>query len=231
MTRIDPARRQAAAGDAGEGVADRLLATACDLFYREGIHAVGIQRLIEEAGIAKASLYAHYASKDDVVAAYLERRSAMQRAQVDEAFARATTPASRLAALWALVGNWTACDQFRGCPFQNAAGELAAETHPAKAVIASHYEWLRSVLDTLAHQAGAEDPARLGGALLALLNGASARALAERRREPIDDTLWAAEQLLSRPASPKPRGEGGPASRGGRRPGAPTRATRKSTRT
>lgn len=201
MTRTEPARRQAGHGDAGEGVADRLLATACELFYREGIHAVGIQRLIEEAGIAKASLYAHYASKDDVVAAYLARRSAMQRSQVDEAFGRTTTPAARLAALWELVGNWTACDQFRGCPFQNAAGELAADAHPAKAVIAEHYAWLRNVLDTLAREAGADDPVRLGGALLALLNGASARALAERRRDPIDDTLWAAEQLLSRPVS------------------------------
>jgi len=222
MTRTGSTRRQAAGpADAGDGVADRLLSTACDLFYREGIHAVGIQRLIEAAGIAKASLYAHYASKDDVVAAYLARRSGMQRAQVDEAFARAATPAARLAALWELVGNWTACDQFRGCPFQNAAGELAADAHPAKAVIADHYEWLRKVLDTLAHDAGADDPTRLGGALLALLNGASARALAERRREPIYDTLWAAEQLLSRLGAPEPRGEGG------RRPRATARATRK----
>src|SRR5690242_20470410 len=136
MTRTGPARRQAGQGEANDGVADRLLATACDLFYREGIHAVGIQRLIEEAGIAKASLYAHYASKDDVVAAYLAHRSAMQRAQVDEAFARASSPAEKLARLWELAGKWTACDQFRGCPFQNAAGELAADTHPAKAVIA-----------------------------------------------------------------------------------------------
>ena len=59
----------------GPGVADRLLSTASALFYREGIHAVGIQRVIEEAGVAKASLYAHYKSKDDLVAAYLRQRS------------------------------------------------------------------------------------------------------------------------------------------------------------
>ena len=206
MTRNEP-RRPAGSGEAGEGVAERLLSTACDLFYREGIHAVGIQRLIEEAGVAKASLYAHYASKDDVVAAYLARRSETMRAQVEDAFVGVTTPREKLAALWALAGNWATCEKFRGCPFQNSAGELAEDAHPAKAVIADHYAWLRSVMDSLAREAGDADPERLGGALLALLNGASSRALAERRREPIDDTLWAADQLLSRAGAMSTRTE------------------------
>ena len=184
-------------------VADRILSAASELFYREGIQSVGIQRLIDEAGVAKASLYAHYASKDDVVAAYLARKSAESRSQVAAAFAGLSTPEARLHALFDLGVAWTGGDDYRGCPFQNASSELAADGHPAKAVIAGHRAWLRSLFDAIARDAGANDADRLSGALQVIFDGAGARVLAERRPDALTDARWAAEQLLAsaRPTS------------------------------
>jgi AcrR family transcriptional regulator len=178
-------------------VADRILTTASELFYKEGIQAVGIQRLIEAAGVAKASLYAHYASKDEVVAAYLRQRTALARAQVAEALAGLATPEERLARLFDLGEAWVTGNDFRGCPFQNAAGELADPAHPARAAISAHRAWLRSVFDDVVRETGVPDPERLGGALLALFDGAAARVLAERRPDAIHDVRWAGERLLA----------------------------------
>jgi AcrR family transcriptional regulator len=186
----------------GACVADRLLATASDLFYREGIHAVGIQRVIEAAGVAKASLYAHYKSKDDLVAAYLAQRSADMRDDVAASLATIGDPVERILHIFDRGGANMASEAFRGCPFQNAESELACPTHPARAVLADHRVWLRSLLVTLVTDAGASTPEMLAGALLALLEGATARALAEQSPEAARDARWAAEQLLDavRPA-------------------------------
>jgi AcrR family transcriptional regulator len=190
----------------GACVADRLLATASDLFYREGIHAVGIQRVIEEAGVAKASLYAHYKSKDDLVAAYLAQQSAAMRASLTEALAPIAEPVDRILHVFDRAAAGMATSAFRGCPFQNAESELACPTHPARAVLTDHRRWLRSLLEALVTEAGAESPARLAGALQALLEGATARALAEQSADAARDARWAASQLLA--ACREERGEG-----------------------
>src|SRR5216684_4355448 len=80
---MTPRRRAASHAEPSLGVEDRLVATASELFYREGVRAVGIQRVIEEAGVAKASLYAHFDSKDDLVAAYIDQRTSAWRARVE----------------------------------------------------------------------------------------------------------------------------------------------------
>jgi AcrR family transcriptional regulator len=186
-----------AAQSPGACVADRLLATASDLFYREGIHAVGIQRVIEEAGVAKASLYAHYKSKDDLVAAYLTQHSAAMRADLAAALSTIGDPVDRILHIFDRGATNMATGAFRGCPFQNAESELACPTHPARAVLADHRAWLRSLLVTLVTEAGAASPDMLAGALLALLEGATARALAEQSPEAARDARWAAGQLLA----------------------------------
>lgn len=189
----------------GACVADRLLGTASELFYREGIHAVGIQRVIEEAGVAKASLYAHYKSKDDLVAAYLAQRSADMRASVAAALATIAAPVDRILHVFDRAAAWMASPEFRGCPFQNAESELACATHPARAVLADHRAWLRSLFVGLVTDAGADSPERLAGALLALLEGATARALAEQSPDGARDARWAAGQLLADATRPRRR--------------------------
>jgi len=180
----------------GPGVADRLLSTASALFYREGIHAVGIQRVIEEAGVARASLYAHYKSKDDLVAAYLRQRSATIRTTIDAELAAIAEPTQRILHLFdrnvALVDS----GDFRGCPFQNAQSELSCPTHPARAVLADHKAWMHALFTRLVLTAGIQKTEPLAGALLALLTGASALAHAEQSVEAVHDARWAAAQLL-----------------------------------
>jgi AcrR family transcriptional regulator len=144
------------AHSAGSSVVDRLLATAGELFYREGIHAVGIQRVIDEAGVAKASLYAHFKSKDDLVAAYLAQRSEAMRESLSAELARIAEPTDRLLHLFDRGVGWTASPAFPGCPFQNAQSELACEAHPGRAVLARHRAWMRELVTRLVTETGGE---------------------------------------------------------------------------
>jgi AcrR family transcriptional regulator len=178
-------------------VADRLLSTARTLFYQQGINSVGIQRVIEEAGVAKASLYAHYKSKDDLVAAYLAHESAAVRERLQALLADIPDPADRLLAVFRVSTTRMASPEFRGCPFQNAASELTTPDHPARAVLAEHRTFLRTLFLDLVTEMGVSEPVHLAGALLALLDGAASRALAESSAEAPQDAYWGATQLLA----------------------------------
>src|SRR6476646_2870532 len=100
---------------------DRLLAAANELFYEEGVHTVGIDRVIERAGVAKASLYSAFGSKDGLVRAYLLARHALWRDRVTQALTRATTPRERLLGVFDALGELVAEPEFRGCAFINAS--------------------------------------------------------------------------------------------------------------
>ena len=179
------------------GVSERILRTASDLFYREGVRAVGIQRVIEEAGIAKASLYAHYASKDDLVAACLDDRAAAGRTRIEAALADPSLDArGRLLRFFEIQAESIADPAFRGCPILNANSELADAAHPARAVAARQRAWLHTLLQSLAEEAGARDPADLAGALVVLHDGAAASALADHSPAASRHARRAAEQLL-----------------------------------
>jgi AcrR family transcriptional regulator len=182
---------------ATSGVPERILRTASDLFYREGVRAVGIQRVIEEAGIAKASLYAHYASKDDLVAACIDDRANAWREQVEARLADPTLDArGRLLRFFDVQAEWIASPAFRGCPFLNASSELADAAHPAKAVTVRHRGWLHGLLTSLAEEAGARAPRDLAGALVVLHDGAAASALVDQDAAASGHARRAAEQLL-----------------------------------
>ena len=117
----------------------RILDTACQLFYEEGLHAVGIDRLLVAAGAAKASLDSHYASKDELVAAYLDALGRGWRARVEERVAP-TDGRAGLRALFALVEEWVRSKTFRGCPFLNAVSELPDPAHPGREAVRRHRE-------------------------------------------------------------------------------------------
>jgi AcrR family transcriptional regulator len=118
---------------------ERLVATACRLFYSEGIRAVGIDRVIAEAGIAKATLYAHFPSKDDLIVAVLRYRDETFTAFFDERLTRhAKRTGDRLRALFATLKEWFESEDFRGCAFINAAVELADPNHPGMAEVRGH---------------------------------------------------------------------------------------------
>ena len=191
-------KRTAADPDTTAGVRDRILNAACKLFYQEGIHAIGIQRLIEEAGIAKASLYAHFPSKDAVIAAYLDRRGAAVRELIEQRVLadHALDARGRLLRLFDLEAEWIERADYRGCPFQNAGGELADATHPAKAVTRMHRAWIRDLIERLARDTGAPDPSALADVLLLLFDGAHATSLVDGPGASARRARWAAEAFL-----------------------------------
>ena len=113
-------RDRSAVNNPTPGVEARLVATASELFYREGVRAVGIQRVLDEAGVAKASLYAHFESKDELVAACLDQRICAWRAHVGAQLERSPLNArGKLLLLFDLEVEWIRSPEFRGCPLQS----------------------------------------------------------------------------------------------------------------
>jgi AcrR family transcriptional regulator len=139
---------------------ERVLATAYELFSRHGTRAVGVDRIIEESGVAKMTLYRNFASKDELILAFLERREAQwTRAWLQsEVEARATTPGGRLLAIFDTFGEWFAKDGFEGCSFINVMLEVAEPGHPVRDAAIRYLAAIREFLAGLAAEAGVEDP-------------------------------------------------------------------------
>ncbi|MGW3966892.1 TetR/AcrR family transcriptional regulator [Amycolatopsis sp. NPDC005003] len=150
---------------------DRLLATAARLFYAEGIHAVGVERLVSEAAVTRATFYRHYPTKDDLVAAYLAETSRQIRAAV--AAARAgRPPREALAETMAVVGDATCGPDFRGCQFLNAAAEYPDPESRVRQVIDDHRQWFFDVLREEVATLGHPEPDHAARVLVLLRDGA-----------------------------------------------------------
>jgi AcrR family transcriptional regulator len=149
---------------------ERLLAAANELFYNEGVHTVGIDRVIEQAGVAKASLYNTFGSKDELVRAYLQTRHASVTQLIMRAVDRYDTPRERLLAVFEGQGELFAQPGYHGCAFARAS----AESHPgdpAEQAAEGYRGWVRALLTELAGQAGAPEPAVLARQLHLLFDG------------------------------------------------------------
>ena len=146
-----------AVGERG-GARDRILDTAYDLFSRHGIRAVGVDRIIAESGVAKMTLYRNFASKDELILAFLERRQERwTRAWLQEAVeSRAATPAQRLLAIFDVFGEWFARDDFEGCSFINVMLELDDPESPVRRESVRQLHEIRGFIGDLARQAGVE---------------------------------------------------------------------------
>ncbi|MEU9480908.1 TetR/AcrR family transcriptional regulator [Streptomyces sp. NPDC048191] len=151
---------------------ERLLETASELFYAEGIHAVGVDRLIAEAKVPKATFYRHFPSKDDLVLAYLRGRDAGIRARLAAASAGTGTPRQVLDLLVAGISEESCGPGFRGCPFINAAAEYPDPEHAVRRLIDEHRTWFREALVSLAAACGHPDPSTAAGTLVMLRDGA-----------------------------------------------------------
>lgn len=161
----------------------RLLEVATEVFYTEGIRATGVDTLVERAGVSKPTLYAQFGSKENLVAAVLERRRAVRQAALTEFLVQAGgSAAERLLAVFDWLARGHGTEGFRGCPFTNAAVELPDPAHPAREVISAYKAWLRERLSELAAQAGLDDPDEIGYALLLLIDGANARVVVDGDR-------------------------------------------------
>jgi len=189
---VKTARKRA---KASVGVRDRLLDAADRLFYQEGVRAVGIDRVLAEADAAKASLYQHFGCKDQLVASYLERRTAGARAHI-EAYLADTPPSQRALKFFDWVLEWAESEDFRGCPLQHTVSELTDEAHPARAIALGQREWFKERFLEWTTAAGVKDPEATARALVVLFDGAIAGAEVDGPQRAID-ARWMAEKLLA----------------------------------
>lgn len=151
---------------------DRLLDTAGKLFYEHGFQGVGIDRILAESGVAKMTLYRHFASKDELIAAYLQRANQQFWEWAESAMAGAATPEVRLLALFDALARHATSPECLGCPFQAAALAFPELEHPGHARALQNKVALRDRLAAMARQAGLRSPDSLAAQLLLLMDGA-----------------------------------------------------------
>jgi AcrR family transcriptional regulator len=152
---------------------ERILTAARELFYRRGIHAVGVDAIAEAAGTNKMTLYRHFASKDVLIAACLSELTQEFDAAWDViAAAHAGDPKGQLLAWLRHVADFKESEADRGCAFANAAVELPDKDHPARRVIREHKSALRERIVSLCRDAKLADPERLADEVFLLCEGA-----------------------------------------------------------
>ncbi|QBD75441.1 TetR/AcrR family transcriptional regulator [Ktedonosporobacter rubrisoli] len=155
----------------------RLLQTASDLFYHEGIRAIGVDTISAQSRIGKATLYRHFATKDELIVAYLAEKERLHWEWFEEILAKHEgAPKKQLEALFEASAQLVGDPDYRGCAFLNALAEFSDSEHPAHQRAINYYQTSRARLIQLSQQAGARDPEALADQLLLLLNGALASA-------------------------------------------------------
>jgi AcrR family transcriptional regulator len=156
---------------------DRLVATARRLFCQEGLRAVGIDRVLAEAGVAKMTLYRYFASKDELIVACLaEHEREYWELWEREANNADSTPVGRMLNVIHFIARRTSDPAYQGCIFLNAAQSFPDKTHPAHHVAVQHKQSVATRLLKLGKDAGADNPRVLGQQLLLLINGTQATA-------------------------------------------------------
>jgi len=153
--------------------AERILGVARDLFYRQGIRAIGVDEIVRRAGVTKPSLYRSFSSKDELAASYLKYYDKEFWGRFDEAVsAHPGDPRAQIIAFLTRVGKRTQMPGYRGCGMTNAAVEYPQAGHPARVVGEENKRELRRRLRAMAAGMGAADPDTLGDGLLLLIEGA-----------------------------------------------------------
>ncbi len=176
---------------------ERILETARDSFYREGIRAVGVDTLIARSGVAKMSFYRSFRSKDELVCAYLESSAADYWQWWDETIRpHANAPRKQLRALFVATAEKATSANFRGCPFGNTMVEFPEVGHPARAVIVGFKAERHARLRELAKAAGARDPERLADQLGIVLEGSKFCSESARPTGRASALVRAAETLI-----------------------------------
>src|SRR5262245_34817656 len=175
----------------------RILETADRLFYQEGVRGVGIDRIIAEAGVAKMSLYKHFPSKDDLILAVLKHREEIVlgffRSSMERHGKKAKSP---LRAFFAALKDFVESPGFRGCPFQNAAVELADPKHPGAEFVRGHKQRFSEFLGGLVEQTVGKAAAKAACAVAILVEGALVTAVIQGNPDAADVARDAALKLV-----------------------------------
>jgi AcrR family transcriptional regulator len=173
----------------------RLLEAADDLFYSEGIHTVGIDRVIAHAGVAKGSLYYSFTGKDELVHDYLTHRHARWAERVAAGIEAHTDPRARILAVYDVLGTLFAQPDYRGCAFMNATAEAAPDSVEAQAAT-TFRAWVRNLFLDLATDVDARDPKQVAETLVLLYDGAVATAQMDKAPEAARIARRIAELIL-----------------------------------
>jgi AcrR family transcriptional regulator len=201
---VHSAAVQAGKLDEGAGTAkapaprERILAAASLLFAETGVAQTGVDTLIEAAGVAKATFYRHFPSKDELIVTWLEdpRTRWFDRVRVT-AEARASTPSELIPRLFEAIAEWLEADDFLGCPYLHTSVEVTDPSHPASQAVRAYLAEVGTYLEEQVAAAGHHDSARLGRELHALLAGSIALGVAYRTSSHTLAARDAADQLLN----------------------------------
>jgi AcrR family transcriptional regulator len=185
------------------GARDRILDTASRLFREHGVHPVGLQQIIDECGCGKNLLYRHFASKDDLVVAYLERCSA----EWERTIQRATEsikedPAGQLVAVVRAVAGQVRDPAYHGCPFLNTHAEFRDPGQPAHQVAAGHFETLRRQLNGIADQSSLRDPHGVADRILLIIYGLYSTAAVLGAHDTVPNAVAFAQETVAAHRSP-----------------------------
>jgi AcrR family transcriptional regulator len=195
-----PARKPA---ERGMSVRDKILTTARDLFYREGIRAVGVDTIVERSDVAKASLYHWFPTKDHLIAQFLEQENAEFWAYWDKVAARfAGRPREEVTAHLAWIAGYISGPKYRGCPFLNATAEFPDEAHPARKVCFANKAELRRRLTRIATEIGVPGARALADQLVLLIDGAFANSQVLGKKGPASRLAAAGAALLQAACGP-----------------------------
>ncbi|MCU1583043.1 MAG: TetR/AcrR family transcriptional regulator [Microbacteriaceae bacterium] len=162
---------------------DRLLAASDELFYNEGIHTVGIDRVIEKADVAKGSLYYIFGGKDQLIEAYLFNRHQVWMRTIQAGIDKVDGPQAKILTVFDVLGELFARPDYRGCAFMNATAE-AKEGSPEDLAAAKFRTWVHGLFLDLARNAGAEDATDLAEQLVVLYDGATTTSQMDKTARP-----------------------------------------------
>ncbi|MFE7575412.1 TetR family transcriptional regulator [Streptomyces sp. CB01249] len=153
---------------------DRLLSTATRIFYSEGIHSVGVDRIVKEAQVTRATFYRHFPSKENLVVAYLTEADRALRGQAEAAIAVGLPAPDTLRAIGASIAEAIESPGFRGCAFLNAVAEYPDPADPVHQVVLAHRQWFLDTLTGLLRTIREEPAARAARHFVMLRDGAMA---------------------------------------------------------
>ena len=183
--------------DVRSAVREKILSVARELFYRDGIRAVGVDTIVQHSGAAKTSLYRWFPSKDDLIAAFLEQENAEFWSHWDKVAAKHLgQPREELSAHLKWLTGYIGGPKFRGCPFLNATAEFPDPAHKARAVCRANKSELKRRLIALAKGIEAPDPERLASQLTLLIDGAFSNSQVLGKGGPATELARAGEALI-----------------------------------
>ena len=189
---------------AESAAASRILATACDLFYRNGYRATGINEIIEKSGVAKASFYANYPSKESLAVAYVKAMNAAEFRAADESLRKRKGPYDKLVGLMEFAGAWIRERDYRGCTHLNISSEIPDPGNPVRFETRNHYDTLRQIVGGLMKELKAErgaawkgrDPENMADEYVLIYAGAMAMAPLYHDHQPLREAIVLVKRLI-----------------------------------